>query len=250
MGTDTYQVLQYLCSVLNCRSIVRKTAKIRNQYNQVPHLTQDTIWESDKITIRHHKHQPRGQILQIVSHCLTAWFKSSLDKINWDWRRETGLSSPVKYFTDRSKGVLFLWIICVCVCVLCFSCIRVCSLQPCGHLLGKGCPLGSCWWCLLYFCYFPMWYPWSGVVLDCIISWSCRLSSFFFWIWSSMNDPFIKVLTEFIKGENQFNWSSRNSKYGKTFIFKTAGHTLWKLEKISWFCFLFYAPPPTLLLLL
>ena len=27
----------------------------RNQYNEVPHLTQDTTWESDKITIRHHK---------------------------------------------------------------------------------------------------------------------------------------------------------------------------------------------------
>ena len=27
---------------------VRKKAKIRNRYNQVPHLTQDTIWESDK----------------------------------------------------------------------------------------------------------------------------------------------------------------------------------------------------------
>ena len=32
--------------------------------------------------------------------------------------------------------------------------------------------LDSCCWCLLYFCYFPMWYPWSGVVLDCIVSWS------------------------------------------------------------------------------
>ena len=29
---------------------VRKKAKIRNQYNQIPHLTQDTIWESDKNT--------------------------------------------------------------------------------------------------------------------------------------------------------------------------------------------------------
>ena len=27
---------------------VRKKAKIRNRYNQVPHLTQDTEWESDK----------------------------------------------------------------------------------------------------------------------------------------------------------------------------------------------------------
>ena len=27
-------------------------------------------------------------------------------------RRETGLSPPVKYFTDRSKAVLLLWIFC------------------------------------------------------------------------------------------------------------------------------------------
>ena len=40
-------------------------------------------------------------------------------------------------------------------CVLCFSWFCVCSLLPCGHLLGKGWPLGCCWWCLLYFCYFP-----------------------------------------------------------------------------------------------
>ena len=30
---------------------VRKTALIRNRYNQVPHLSQDTKWESNKITI-------------------------------------------------------------------------------------------------------------------------------------------------------------------------------------------------------
>ena len=30
---------------------VRKMAKIRNQYNQVPHLTQDTTWESNTTTI-------------------------------------------------------------------------------------------------------------------------------------------------------------------------------------------------------
>ena len=32
-------------------------AKIRNQYNQVPHLTPDTTWEKDKITIRHHNQE-------------------------------------------------------------------------------------------------------------------------------------------------------------------------------------------------
>ena len=33
---------------------VKKKAKIRNRYNQVPHLTRDTIWESDKNTRKHH----------------------------------------------------------------------------------------------------------------------------------------------------------------------------------------------------
>ena len=32
----------------------RKKAKIRNQYNQVPHLTRDTVRESDKNTRKHH----------------------------------------------------------------------------------------------------------------------------------------------------------------------------------------------------
>ena len=30
---------------------VRKTAKIKKRYNQVPHLTQDTTWENNKNTI-------------------------------------------------------------------------------------------------------------------------------------------------------------------------------------------------------
>ena len=36
---------------------------------------------------------------------------------------ETGLSPPVKYFTDRSKAVLLLWIIHV-ISVLCLLCFR------------------------------------------------------------------------------------------------------------------------------
>ena len=55
--------------------------------------------------------------------------------------------------------------------VSCLSCCLTCTLQPCGHLLGMGWPLGSlvcdvssC------FCHFPMWCPGSGVVLDCIDS--------------------------------------------------------------------------------
>ena len=37
--------------LLECLNKVSKGAKIRNRYNQVPHLTQDTKWESDKLTV-------------------------------------------------------------------------------------------------------------------------------------------------------------------------------------------------------
>ena len=33
---------------------VKKEARIRNRYNQVPHLTQDTIWKSDKNVRTYH----------------------------------------------------------------------------------------------------------------------------------------------------------------------------------------------------
>ena len=39
---------------------VSKRAKIRNRYNQAPHLTQDTNG-SVNVTVRHHKREPRGQ---------------------------------------------------------------------------------------------------------------------------------------------------------------------------------------------
>ena len=43
------------------------------------------------------------------------------------------------FLNDGFKVVLLLWIIFV-ICVLCLSLsyYLVCSLQPCGHLLGKG----------------------------------------------------------------------------------------------------------------
>ena len=54
---------------------------------------------------------------------------------------------------------------------LCLSCFLAFSSQPCGQLLGNGCPLDPlvCY-VLLCFCHFPMWWPGSGVVLDCIDS--------------------------------------------------------------------------------
>ena len=45
-------------------------------------------------------------------------------------------------------------------------------ISSCGHLLGKGWPLGSCLWCPTVSLSLSHWYPGSGVVLDCIDSWS------------------------------------------------------------------------------
>ena len=44
--------------------------------------------------------------------------------------------------------------------------------MPCDYLLGKGWPLGSRLWCLIMTLSLSHWYPRSGVVLDCIDSWS------------------------------------------------------------------------------
>ena len=56
------------------------------------------------------------------------------------WRHETGLITPVKYFTYLSKVVLLLWVFYVfsALIFVCFAFVRVCLFVPCAHLLGKG----------------------------------------------------------------------------------------------------------------
>ena len=69
-----------------------------------------------------------------------------------------------RYFFCRS--VIFI-LSCVC-----YAFVRVCLFVPCGHLLGKDWPLGSRVWCLIVRLSLSHWYLGSGVVLDCIDSWS------------------------------------------------------------------------------
>ena len=89
-------------------------------------------------------------------------------------RRETGFSPPVKYlYWPFQGGTTF-------VDHLCYPCLVFVMLSSLFNAAlwsyaGKG-PT-SCLWCFIVFCHFPMWYSLSGVVLDCIKSWS--LSSFF-----------------------------------------------------------------------
>ena len=68
---------------------------------------------------------------------------------------------------------LLLWIFYVFVlsCV-CYVFVHVCLYVLCGHLLGKSWPLGSRLWRLTVSLSLSHWFPGSGVVLDCIDSWS------------------------------------------------------------------------------
>ena len=55
------------------------------------------------------------------------------------------------------------------MCLICL-CARLFIYVPCGDLMGKGWPLGSCLWCLTASSSLSHWYPGSGVVLECIDS--------------------------------------------------------------------------------
>ena len=91
-------------------------------------------------------------------------------KLGLVWRRETGFGPPVKYFTDRSRAVLLLWIFYV-FSVLCWLCLCarlfICALRSPA---GKG--LTSWVSFVVSYCDLSLshWYPGSVVVLDCIDS--------------------------------------------------------------------------------
>ena len=61
--------------------------------------------------------------------------------------REAGLSTRIKYLTDRSKAVPIVDLLCFFLSCGCYAIVRVLSLLclcarlfkcTCGHLLGKG----------------------------------------------------------------------------------------------------------------
>ena len=72
--------------------------------------------------------------------------------------------APLNRFKPSSKifywpfqgGTSFVDLLCFCsvLCLLCF--VRVCLYVLRCHLLGKGWPLGSRLWCLLWVCHFPI----------------------------------------------------------------------------------------------
>ena len=61
---------------------VRKKAKIRNSYNQIPHVTQDTIWESDKNTRKHHMQE--NQEVSPFPACYHKAARNGQDSMTWN----------------------------------------------------------------------------------------------------------------------------------------------------------------------
>ena len=103
-------------------------------------------------------------------HCLTSHFglKSVFDihfsqkpksQCKWTFIRS------IHWMRQSQHGIMF-FLSCVC-----YAFVRVCLYVACGHLLGKGWPLGSRLWCLTLSLSLSHWYPGSGVVLDCTDSW-------------------------------------------------------------------------------
>ena len=110
----------------------------------------------------------RGLSCKPNSH--VPWSTSELRVRSAPWNRfkPSGkiflLTVPRQYFFC---GSFMLFLVCVCYAFVC-----VCLVLPCGHLLGKDWPLGSRLWCHIVSLLLSHWYPGSGVVLDCIYSWS------------------------------------------------------------------------------
>ena len=91
----------------------------------------------------------------------------------WGWQSETGLSPPVKDFYWPFQGRYYFcgsFVFCFFVSHA-FVSVHCCLVVTCWEKADLLALVGNVY-CI--FCYLPMWYPGSGVVLDCIVSWSLR----------------------------------------------------------------------------
>ena len=111
-----------------------------------------------------------------LGHCVREKFVRDICDI-WDVGTRVILYAPIQngkgikrpscfwllrscFLTNQFIHILqyFIWVFTVCpsTCLWVFNIKRVCLYVLCGHLLGKGWPLGSRLWCLLWVCHFPI----------------------------------------------------------------------------------------------
>ena len=109
--------------------------------------------------------------------------------------------APLNRFKPSSKifywpfqgGSSFVDLLCFCS-VLCFVCfVRVCLYVLCGHLLGKGWPLGSRLWCLLWVCHFPIGILGQVWYLIVSIPDLCTITYFYRPVWTSIRISLITI---------------------------------------------------------
>ena len=109
--------------------------------------------------------------------------------VSWSTSESRVRLAPSNRFKPSSKifywpfqgGTSFVDLLCFCsvLCLLCF--VRVCLYVLCGHLLGKGWPLGSRLWCPLWVCHFPIgilgqvWYLIVSIPDLCTITYFYRM---------------------------------------------------------------------------
>ena len=79
MDYPDFIICSFMVNSIDLKGVkVRKEAKIRNRYNQMPHLTQDTTLESDKNTIKHHKQEPRVSPFPAGDHKAAMYRRESM----------------------------------------------------------------------------------------------------------------------------------------------------------------------------
>ena len=120
----------------------------------------------------------------VASPLMKYAFFASLNEINGIFIPKIWISSIYYLYINPSSKIYLLTVsrrrfFCISfkqfMSGFCFAFVCVCLLMPCGHLLGKCWPLSSRLWSLIVKLLFFYWYPGSGVVLDCIYSWSFLL---------------------------------------------------------------------------
>ena len=84
--------------------------------------------------------------------------------MSWSTSELSVRLAPLNHFKPSSKifywpfqgGTSFVDLLFFVLSCVCYVFVRVCLYVLCGHLLGKGWPLGSRLWCLLWVCHFPI----------------------------------------------------------------------------------------------
>ena len=84
------------------------------------------------------------------------------------WRYMYKLYRQIECMFDLLFWIFYVFVLSC----ICYVFVRVLLCVLCGHLLGKGWPVGSRLWCLTVSLSLSHSYPWSGVELVCIDSWS------------------------------------------------------------------------------